>query len=192
LSAVWVWRAEPLLRAAHAKSRCDAGLRACVLVAVLLGGCDSIGALAGSIPRDPEGTLRRIEDTQTLSVGVISEPPWTRCSTGEPAEGLEARIVSRFAESLDATPDWQCMSEAQAFAALEQQGLDLVIGGITADSPRSKKAGFTRPYYQSGKEAKRHHVMAAQRGENSFIVTLERFLESEAAAIPPALEGPSP
>jgi hypothetical protein len=34
--------------------------------------------------------------------------------------------------------------------------------------------------------------MAAQRGENSFIVTLERFLESEAAAIPPALEGPSP
>jgi polar amino acid transport system substrate-binding protein len=182
------------LRAAHAHSRCDAGLRACVLVAVLLGGCDSIGsidALADSIPRDPGGTLRHIGDTQKLSIGVISEPPWTRCSTGEPARGLEVQIVSRFAESLDAAPEWQCMSEAQAFAALEKQGLDLVIGGITADSPRSKKAGFTRPYYRAGKEAKSHHVMAAQRGENRFIVTLERFLEGEAAAIRSALEEPS-
>jgi ABC-type amino acid transport substrate-binding protein len=180
------------LAIAHANARCNAALRGCVLVAVLLGGCDSIGslgALTDSIPRDPGGTLRRIEDTQTLSVGVISEPPWSRCSTGEPARGLEARIVRRFAESLDAAPEWQCMSEAQAFAALEKQGLDLVIVGITADSPRSKKAGFTRPYYRAGKEAKTHHVMAAQRGENRFIVTLERFLETETAAIPSALEG---
>jgi polar amino acid transport system substrate-binding protein len=178
------------LRALHANPRSDAGLRACVLVPVLLvavlaAGCDPV---IESVPRDPDATLRRIQDTHTLSVGVISEPPWTRCSTGEPARGLEVRIVSRFADSLDAAPEWQCMSEAQAFAALEHQGLDLVIGGLTADSPRSKKAGFTRPYYRAGEEAKSHHVMAAQRGENRFIVTLERFLEGEAAAVRSALE----
>jgi polar amino acid transport system substrate-binding protein len=182
--------AELSLRAAHDDPRCDAGLRACVLVAglllaVLAAGCDPVFE---AFPRDPDATLRRIQDTHTLSVGVISEPPWTRCSTDKPAQGLEARIVSRFADSLGATPDWQCMSEAQAFAALEHQGLDLVIGGLTADSPRSRKAGFTRPYYRAGEEATSHHVMAAQRGENRFIVTLERFLEGEAARVRSALE----
>lgn len=156
---------------------------------MLLAGCDSVlESIPDSIPTDPEGTLRRVVETQTLGVGVISEPPWTRCSTGETPQGVEVRLVRRFAETLDAAPDWQCMSEAQAFAALEQQGLALVIGGLTADSPRSKEAGFTRPYYEAGEDAKTHHVMAAHRGENRFIVTLERFLDEQTAAIPSALE----
>ncbi len=157
-------------------ARWVAGPSACALI-VLLAGCDDV-------PRDPGGSLGRIRHAHTLDVGVLNEPPWAECSgDGEQVRGIEVQAITRFAEHLDASPAWHCLSEAQAFAALKKQGLDLVIGGLTADNPRKKESAFTRPYFEAGKTDTFRHVMAVQRGENRFMVTLERFLAREATAI---------
>ena len=56
-----------------------------------------------------------------------------------------------------------------------------MIGGLTADTPWAKKAAVTRPYAKvrdsTGEEVEL--VMAAPLGENAFVLTLERFLQSQ-------------
>ena len=62
--------------------------------------------------------------------------------------------------------------------ALEHGDLDLVIGGLTADTPWTEHAAITKPYAEAtdpaGEPVKL--VMAARLGENAFLLRLERFL----------------
>jgi polar amino acid transport system substrate-binding protein len=107
-----------------------------VVVAVVLAGC--------GVPRDPEGTLDRVRGG-TLRVGVSQSEPWTRLGGGRPS-GVEVRLVERFAAELGATVRWVDGSEADLVAALEVRELDLVIGGLTAETPWQRKAAITRSY----------------------------------------------
>jgi hypothetical protein len=61
---------------------------------------------------------------------------------------------------------------------LEEGDLDLVIGGLTAETPWSEKAGTSRPYTTSTDEqgATVEHVMLVPRGENRFLIELDAFL----------------
>ena len=111
-------------------------LAAVALLAVLAAGC--------GIPRDPESTLDRVRGG-TLRAGITASEPWTTLEGGRPG-GVEAELVERFATELGARVEWVDGSEADLMAALEVRELDLVVGGLTADTPWQAKAAITRSY----------------------------------------------
>ena len=158
------------------------GLRAALaavlaaVVAVGLAGCTL------TIPSDPDGTLDAVRGG-TLRVGVSANPPWTYVVGDEPT-GTEAELVEAFAAHLDAEVLWTTGGEQDLVEALERGELEVVVGGLTADSPWSGRVALTRPYVEvAGPDGTELHVMAAPAGENAFLVELERFLlDQEVAA----------
>jgi polar amino acid transport system substrate-binding protein len=106
------------------------------ILAVLAAGC--------GVPRDPEGTLDRVRGG-TLRAGITASEPWTTLDGGQPG-GVEVELVERFAGELGARVAWVDGSEADLMAALEMRELDLVVGGLTADTPWQATAAITRSY----------------------------------------------
>ena len=102
-------------------------------------------ALAGcQYPRDPDGTLDRLEGG-TLRVGFTVNEPWVQLP-GDAPTGIEPRLVEDLARELDARIDWTEGSEEELVAALDEGRLDLVVGGMTDKTQWHKKAAMTRPY----------------------------------------------
>lgn len=131
------------------------------------------GAAACDWPRDPEGTLDHVRGG-ALRVGVIHQPPWVIADPdGGPPRGREVELTVELARRLGAEPRWQVGGETRLMQALKKFELDLVIGGLTSESPYRDEVGFTRPYRS---DADGEHVFAAPPGENGWISTLERFL----------------
>ena len=146
-------------------------------------------AAACGLPRDPEGTLDRVREG-TLRVGFVVDTPWVT-EAGQGAGGIEGAIATELARGLGARIAWTHASETPLLTALHEGDLDLVIAGLTKDSPWSAKASFTRPYYVDttevhGKRTEVPHVVAVRPGENAWQVHVERVLEarkSELAAM---------
>jgi membrane-bound lytic murein transglycosylase MltF len=137
-----------------------------------------IVAACEPFPRDPAGTLLAVHSSGVLNVGVINHPPWATCHEDQTG-GIEFELAAGFATALDVKPEWRCMAEATAIRRLENGELDLVIGGLTSDSPRRHQSGFTRPYLITPEDPHaKEHVLAVRRGENGFLVALERYLRS--------------
>jgi polar amino acid transport system substrate-binding protein len=136
-----------------------------------------------SIPTDPEGTLDRVTGG-TLRVGVSPNPPWTEVTEGGEPTGSEVGLVKEFAATLPAEVSWTIGGEEALITAMEHGSLDLVIGGLTADTPWEKHAAITKPYGEGtgpdGKPIKL--VMAAPLGENAFLLRLEKFLLSRGSS----------
>lgn len=109
------------------------------LAAVLLAGC--------GLPRDPEGTLARVQDG-TLRAGVTENEPWTRIEGDQPT-GVEVELVERFAEELRAEVEWVDGSEAELMEALHLGELDVVVAGFSADTPWQQNGAVTRPYLET-------------------------------------------
>jgi polar amino acid transport system substrate-binding protein len=112
-----------------------------VVLALLL----ALTAAACGVPRDPEGTLRRVTDG-AMRVGATEADPFVIFEGDDPAAGVEVELVEALAEELDASVQWVTGSEEDLFGALEVGELDLVIGGFTAENPWSAKVTFTHPY----------------------------------------------
>jgi ABC-type amino acid transport substrate-binding protein len=127
-----------------------------------------------AIPRDPQKTSERARGGQ-IRVGVVENPPWASRAGGE-AHGIEADIARDFAKELNATPEWHWGGEQAHMEALERFELDLVIGGITKQTPWKKTVGMTDTYF--GK-----HVLATAPGENGWIKQLDEFLSAHRAGI---------
>ncbi|WP_026549385.1 transporter substrate-binding domain-containing protein [Arthrobacter sp. Br18] len=146
-------------------------------LSMLLGGTLAVAGCGISIPTDPEGTLDRISGA-TLRVGVTGSGEWVQLDAGQDPAGIEPDLVRDFAESVDAQPRWIPGSEHELAEDLKNGELDLVIGGLADNTPWSTHAGMTRPYAESTDkrgEAVRH-VMLVPRGENAFLLALDRFL----------------
>jgi polar amino acid transport system substrate-binding protein len=105
------------------------------------------GLACHSLPRDPRSTLQHVENG-ILRIGLVERPPWVVRTAGEPA-GTEVELVRQFAQELGATPEWHWGGEQQHMEALERYQLDLMIGGITDDTPWRKYVGLTGPYFES-------------------------------------------
>ena len=141
-----------------------------VALALLLAGCGSV-----RIPVDPDGTLDRVRGG-VLRVGVSPHEPWTTVTATEPG-GLEPDLVRRWAAGLGARIAWTVGGEQPLVQAMERGELDLVTGGLTADTPWADQAALTWPYATSeGPDGSQEHVMLAPMGENAFLVELERYL----------------
>jgi polar amino acid transport system substrate-binding protein len=113
-------------------------------MAVLLPALSGFGC--GDLPRDPKHTLSRVLERKKVRVGLVENPPWVLHGADGPA-GAEVVLARRFAESLGATPEWFWGGEQRHMEALENFEMDLLIGGLEASTPWSKKVGLTRPYF---------------------------------------------
>jgi len=137
-----------------------------ISISLTLAACDPY-------PKDPGHTLAQIQQLGMMQVGVLEAPPWTNQENGG---GIEAEIIQEFADSLNVAIQWHDLSMHKAVKKIKEGELDLVVGGITADTPYAKEVGLTRPYLKTGDKKEDHHVMVVPRGENRFITTLEKFL----------------
>lgn len=81
----------------------------------------------------------------TLRVGVIDSPPYTRVEGGE-VSGPEAELVREFAAEHDAEVSFTEGTEAELMEALTGFQLDVVIGGVTRQTPYVKEVALTRPF----------------------------------------------
>ena len=141
-----------------------------LLTGVLVAGCTSL-------PADPEGTLDRVTGG-TIRVGVSPNPPWTEVGPGAEPSGTEVTLVRDFAATLPAQVAWTVGGEEALIMALERGDLDLVVGGLTADTPWTEHAAISKPYAEATDPAgdRIELVLAAPPGENAFLLRLERFL----------------
>jgi polar amino acid transport system substrate-binding protein len=141
----------------------------------------ALAALACGLPRDPEGTLDRVRGG-TLRVGFVVDTPWV-AEAGQGAGGIEGAIATQLARSVGAGIAWRHGSETPLLTALHDGELDLVIAGLTAESPWTAKVAFTKPYYVDtvvvrGERKAIPHVLALRPGENAWHVHVERLLKS--------------
>lgn len=127
------------------------------------------------LPRDPEGTSKRLSSSHELRVGA-SEGASRDNSAGGP-QGTEGDLVRRFAASKGARIQWVHGSETVLAQALEEHRLDLVIGGFEKKTPWSSTVGLSQPYTTDGTGKKR--VLLVAPGENGFLLALDRFLAGD-------------
>jgi hypothetical protein len=132
-----------------------------------------------SIPTDPDDTLARVTGAK-LRVGVSPNPPWIELGEDGP-HGTEVDLVNAFAKTLDAEVEWIVGGEETLIAALEHGELQLVVGGLTADTPWVDQVAITKPYAETrdARGERQKLVMAAPPGENAYLLTLEKFLLSQ-------------
>lgn len=148
-------------------------LTAAVLALVAALGLSS----CASIPADSDGLLDRVRGG-TLVVGVSEHVPWTEVTDDGTVTGIEASLIEGFAESLDSDIEWAVAPESVLADGIGKGEIDVIIGGLTTSSPWSSHVALTRPYTEvvSDEGQKQQMVMGTQRGENAFLVALERYL----------------
>lgn len=142
-----------------------------LLTTLLLVGCSL------QIPTDPEGTLDRVSG-DVLRAGASVHGDLVENDDGS-VSGSEAELVEEFAESVDAEVEWSIGGEEQLVGKLKTGDLDLVIGGITDESPWAEEVGMTRGYTGIDGAADESLVFLVPPGENRFLSELERFLDEE-------------
>lgn len=128
---------------------------------LLAGGCDAL-------PRDPGGTLKRIEATRRLVVGVAAGLPMSR--TDRPA-----RLIEALERRTGAHAEVRRGAAEPLFVALRNGRIDLVIAPVAADSPWATEISFGPPLATTGDGEERLDLVAAMRnGENRWIMLVER------------------
>lgn len=149
----------------------------CLSIVALILTC----ALSGcglTVPSDPDGTLQSVRGGE-LRVGVSPDPGLVQVDEDRSPTGSIPDLVTGFADTLDADVDWTEGSEETLVGMLERGDLDLVVGGITEDSPWIDSAGMTRGYPGIDGADGRSPVMLVPLGENAFLSALERYLDEE-------------
>lgn len=114
----------------------------------LLGTSVALGILSGAgcgLPHDPNNTLHHVRGS-VMQVGITESPPWVRESDVAP-QGVEVEMAKRFAQHLNARIEWHRGSAEDNLNALEHGQLDLVLAGLTKDSPWKGRVGLSQPYY---------------------------------------------
>jgi ABC-type amino acid transport substrate-binding protein len=82
-----------------------------------------------------------------MRVGVIDHPPWTTVTPNGAARGIEGALMAEVARELRARIEWVRAPESRLLRALQLGELDVVIGGLTDDSPWKGRVAFTKPIY---------------------------------------------
>ena len=119
-------------------------MRRSALITLLLG--LSLSFSCTNLPRDPKQTLQQLQ-SRPIRVGLVEHPPWVIRNGAEPA-GVEVDLIRNFASQLGTTADWHWGGEQEQLEALQHYQLDLVIGGLTDQTPWSKYVGLTSPYFE--------------------------------------------
>jgi len=126
---------------------------ALILVALVAGGC--------GLPQDPRDTLARVQGSGTLRAVSSEDAPWIEVHDGGEPSGVEAELVTRFAQELDVQVHRIEGSESELVEALHASELDVLVGSLTADSPWADQASVTVPYLST------REVVGVEPGESS-------------------------
>jgi polar amino acid transport system substrate-binding protein len=118
--------------------------RLALALAVISGstGCDYF-------PRDSNDSLETALQRGTLRVGVSHSPPWVSGQAPEVPSGVEAGLISEFADRLGLKVEWYWGDAENHVAALERFELDVLIGGFSQSNRMLERMGKTVPYYTS-------------------------------------------
>lgn len=150
------------------------GCGAVILAAVLSGSLVGCGL---QVPADPDGSLDRLTGG-ILRAGASPESGLVN-TTGGSVTGPLADLVEGFAERQSATVEWTVGSEETLVTGLEDGQLDIVIGGMTSNTPWADRAGVTRGYPAIPGTNDRDIVLLVPLGENRLLSELEFFLDAE-------------
>ncbi len=101
--------------------------------------------LACGLPRDADDTLKQVRHG-IIRVGVSHNPPWVIVS-GRSVGGVEPALVTALASRLGSRIQWVVGAESDLMQQLHTRELDLLVAGLTAETPWKKKVALTRPYY---------------------------------------------
>jgi polar amino acid transport system substrate-binding protein len=99
-------------------------------------------------PRDPDGTLNRVEGG-VMRVGVTEADPWVVMDGDEPSGGAEVELALRFARDVGARIEWVQGSEEELVNATKEGQVDLILAGLTNKSRWKKDVAITRPYVET-------------------------------------------
>jgi polar amino acid transport system substrate-binding protein len=108
----------------------------------------AVAAIGCQYPRDPDGTLNRVEGG-VMRVGVTEADPWVVLEENRPVGGAEVELARRFARELGARIEWVQGSEEELVDAAKEGQVDLIVGGLTSKSRWKKDVAFTRPYVET-------------------------------------------
>lgn len=118
-----------------------------VWLGLMVGGIAVVLSIVGcSFPRDPMGTLERVQGGE-MRVGLTVNEPWTRMDRRP--SGVEVELVEDFAAEVDAETVYVRGTAPELLEAIKQGEVDVMVGGFTTDSPgvrEQKEAGVTRAY----------------------------------------------
>lgn len=118
-----------------------------------------------------------------VRVGVIDDPPFVVSDGdgvhgGDPS-GPEIDFVRAYARSINARPVWLHSGAERLLEDLEHYQADMVVGGLTKDSPWKKRVSLTLPVpVRNGHGHLQQRVLALPPGENRWQVQIERFQRS--------------
>ena len=127
------------------------------------------------VPADPKGTYDHVRGS-TLRVGASPEHGLVESGSTGPAGEL-VDLIEGFATQHDADVEWTWGSEESLVGELEQQGIDVAIGGFTDKTPWSNRAAVTRGYPEIVGADGRSLVMLVPLGENRMLSELETYLD---------------
>jgi polar amino acid transport system substrate-binding protein len=120
-------------------------VRACLLALLLAAAALAAGC---QYPRDPDGTLNRVEGG-VMRVGVTEADPWVLMGGDEPTGGAEVELARRFARDVGARIEWVHGSEEELVDSAKEGQVDLIVAGLTSKSRWKKDVAFTRPYVET-------------------------------------------
>lgn len=150
-----------------------AAVALCLLLGLSLGGC-------ATLPRDSDESLERVRAEHVLRAGA-SPSRGLVAIEGPSVSGPEADLVASFAAAQGAQVQWRPGGEEELMVALEAGELDVVVGGLSEESPWTDRVALTRPYAESRRgDAPFRHVLAVRRGENALLTALETHLDGQA------------
>jgi polar amino acid transport system substrate-binding protein len=135
------------------------------------------GLASCGIPRDADHTFDHVQNG-VMRIGVVDHPPWAHASDSG-VVGVEPALVADLARQLHARAEWRRGAESELLQALHERKLDIVVGGLTTDSPWKREVAFTDPY-EGGEHPK--HVLAVAAGENAWLMRVEQYLEAHGEA----------
>jgi polar amino acid transport system substrate-binding protein len=98
-------------------------------------------------PNDPEHSLDKISNG-TIRVGFTHAEPWVFPSDSG-ARGIEAFLIAAFAKTVNAKIDWTEGTEEQLYNALKHHEIDILLAGITDETPWKNEIGLTQPYLET-------------------------------------------
>ena len=132
----------------------------CLAPLLLLAGCSAL-------PRDPDGTLARVERSHRFRVGLIAAPD-------QPLDQRASAYVARVAQATGARPLVKRGASEPLLLDLEAGGLDLVVGPVAKDSPWRPEVAILLPLAERHGDQALQLTPIARNGENRWIMLLER------------------
>lgn len=122
---------------------------------------------ACSMPRDPLGTMDRVEQTRTLRLGMVET-----AKMDEPSRRTLQRILHRTGAALQVSRG----DSEDLLSQVEQGKIDLVFGEFPRSSPWKKSVYLSSAQGRLGKPPKDVKVprFATMKGENGWIMLIEK------------------